>query len=50
MLGLLYKDLCVMKKEILSYAIMGGLFIIAATCIPFSKIQVLQDGNIYAMA
>lgn len=49
MLGLFYKDLCVMKKEIRSSVIFCGSFIIAATCIPFSKIPGLQDGNIYAM-
>ncbi|MBR6665429.1 MAG: ABC-2 transporter permease [Lachnospiraceae bacterium] len=49
MLGLLYKDLCVMKTWIRSLAIWCGLFIIAATCIPFSKIQVLQDANCYAL-
>lgn len=48
MLGLLYKDLCVIKKEILSLGILCVLLILAATCIPFSKIFPLQVGYSYA--
>lgn len=41
MLGLIYKDWCLLKKEILCYGIVALLFILMSACIPYHAIPLM---------
>lgn len=50
MLGFIYKDLCLLKKELLFNTITIVLFIIAATCVPYAGFQELTELGFHVMA
>ena len=43
MLGFIYKDLCLLKKDLLINTIVMGAIIIAATCVPYGASQDLTE-------
>lgn len=49
MLGLIYKDLCLLKKDLLINGIGIVLFIIAATCFPYGAFQGLTEWGFHVM-
>lgn len=50
MLGFIYKDLCLLKKDLLFNTISIVLFIIAATCVPYAGFQELTELGFHVMA
>ena len=50
MLGLIYKDLCLLKKDLLINGIIIVLVIIAATCVPYGASQELRELGMHVMA
>ena len=50
MMGLIYKDLCLLKKDLLINSIIIVLVIIAATCVPYAGFQELTELGVHVMA
>ncbi len=50
MLGIIYKDLCLLKKDLLVNTITIVLVIIAATCFPYGAFQDLREWGMHVMA
>lgn len=50
MLGLIYKDLCLLKKDLLVNSIIIVLVIIAATCVPYGAFPGLTELGFHVMA
>ncbi|MBR4085953.1 MAG: ABC-2 transporter permease [Lachnospiraceae bacterium] len=49
MLGLIYKDLCLLKKHIFFVGVISVLLIIAATCIPYAAFPNLVEFGMHAV-
>ncbi len=49
MLGIIYKDLYLLKKDLLINGITMALFVIAATCFPYGAFQDLREWGMHVM-
>ncbi|MBQ2802492.1 MAG: ABC-2 transporter permease [Lachnospiraceae bacterium] len=49
MLGLIYKDLCIIKKHIITLLVVGGFFVIVATCIPYASFSNFVKSGVHAV-